>query len=283
MSTTTVTDSPAPQQPAAQVDSRRRLAFLRDGVTLVARDLAHLRYEPGGILAELIWPVIMIVIFGYVLGSAITIPGGGNYRDYLLPGLFVLNQVFTLSIIAGRVAKDSENGITDRLRSLPMSPLAVPVGITGADVVKSLMGLSITAVLGLIVGWRIHAGPLNAVIAFAMLILFRYAITWVATFLGLIVTSAAADLLFPLTFPFAMIANMFVPTSGFPAWLRFIADWNAVSSAVAASRTLFGSPGLETATTLPLSHPILITFGWIALTLIVFVPLTCWRYRSTAR
>jgi ABC-2 type transport system permease protein len=146
-----------------------------------------------------------------------------------------------------------------------------------------MLGLSITAVLGLAVGWRIHDGPVNAVIAFALLIAFRYAISWVGTFLGLLVTPTTADFLFPLTFPFAMIANMFVPTDGFPAWLRFVADWNPVSSAVAATRYLFGSPGGEQATTLPLNHPVLVTFAWIVLILAVFVPLTCWRYRTTTR
>lgn len=281
--TTETSAPPLTPLPESWMARPRRTAFLRDAWILIRREVAHLRYEPGGLLAELIWPVIMILIFGYVLGSAISIPGGGNYRDYLLPGLFVLNQVFTLSIIAGGVANDAEAGVTDRFRSLPMSPMAVPLGVTGADVVKSMLGLVITAALGLLVGWHIHDGLAHAAAAFALLILFRYAISWVGTFLGLLVSPTTADFLFPLTFPFAMIANMFVPTSGFPTWLRVIADWNPVSSAVAATRTLFGSPGTVQATTWPLNHPVLITLGWIVLILIVFVPLASWRYRTTTR
>ncbi|WP_370935376.1 ABC transporter permease [Amycolatopsis sp. cg13] len=283
MSTAHAPSPPLTPLPESWMARPRPTAMLRDAWILIRRDLAHLRYEPGGLLAELIWPVIMILIFGYVLGSAIAIPGGGNYRDYLLPGLFVLNQVFTLSIIAGGVANDAEAGVTDRFRSLPMSPMAVPLGITGADIVKSMLGLAITTGLGLLVGFRIHDGAANAALAFVLLILFRYAISWIGTFLGLLVSPTTADFLFPLTFPFAMIANMFVPTAGFPAWLRVVADWNPVSSAVAATRKLFGSPGAADATAWPLAHPVLVTFGWIVLILAVFMPLACWRYRTTTR
>ena len=139
--------------------------------------------------------------------------------------------------------------------------------------------------MGLAVGWRAHRGAADTAAAFALLILFQYAVTWAGAFLGLLVKNeATADSLVPLVFPVTMVSNAFVPPSGMPAWLRAIADWNPVSAAVAACRSLFGDSGIPAAgTAWPLEHPVIATLGWSALLLAAFMPLAAYRFRTMGR
>lgn len=258
---------------------------LADGVTVMRRDLGHLRYQPSALVGALVFPAIMVVLFGYVFGSAIAVPGGGNYREYLIPGLFVMTSVTGVMATLTAVAADVSRGVMDRFRSMPMARLAVPFGQTGSDIVTGALALAIMAGMGLVVGWRAHHGVADTVAAFALLILFRYAVTWTGVFLGLLVKNeATVDNLVPLIFPVTMVSNSFVPTSGMPAWLRAISDWNPVSAAVAACRSLFGNPGVPAAgTAWPLQHPVIATLGWSALLLAVFAPLAAYRFRTMGR
>jgi ABC-2 type transport system permease protein len=271
---------------AARPSGWQRLRWtLGDGVTVMRRDLSHGLYEPGELVGALVFPAIMVVMFGYVFGSAIAVPGGGNYREYLIPGLFVMTSVTGVMTTMTGVASDIGKGVMDRFRSMPMARLAVPFGQTGADIVTGMLALAIMAGMGLVVGWHVHRGLADTVAAFALLILFRYAITWVGVFLGLLVKNErTADNLVPLVFPVTMVSNSFVPTSGMPPWLRLISDWNPVSSAVAACRSLFGNPGVSvTGTAWPLEHPVIATLAWSVLLLAVFVPLAAYRFRTMGR
>jgi ABC-2 type transport system permease protein len=258
---------------------------LADSLTLVERKLLQLRHQPGTIVAMLLVPAAMVVLFGYVFGSAIRVPGGGNYREYLMPGLFVMTSMFALSAAMVDVAADRGRGVTDRLRSMPTSRMAAPFGQTGADAVTGLCGLAILLVCGLAVGWRAHDGLGRAAAAIGVLVLFRYTMSWVGTYLGLLLPSEqVADSLSPLTLPLSMLSNAFVPTDGMPAWLRAICEWNPISAAVAACRSLFGNPGMPAAGgSWPLSHPLAASLLWAAALLAVFVPLSVRRCARAGR
>jgi ABC-2 type transport system permease protein len=272
--------------PASRPSGWQRLRWaLADGVTVMRRNLSHGLHEPGELVGALVFPAIMVVMFGYVFGSAIAVPGGGNYREYLIPGLFVMTSVTGVMTTMTGVAADIARGVMDRFRSMPMARLAVPFGQTGADIVTGTLGLGIMAGMGLVVGWSAHRGVADTVAAFALLILFRYAITWAGVFLGLLVKNErTADNLVPLVFPVTMVSDAFVPTAGMPAWLRVISDWNPVSAAVAACRSLFGNPGAITSgVPWPLQHPVIATIGWSVLLLAVFVPMSVYRFRTAGR
>ena len=235
------------------------------------------RSEPSQIVSALTFPVALVVLFGYVFGSAIAVPGGGNYREYLMPGLFVMSSAFAVILNALEIATEKSRGVTDRFRSMPMARLAVPFGQAGADLTVGAVSLLVMIGCGFAVGWRPHDGVLRAVAAFGLILLFRYALSWVGIFLGLSVKDyKTADNLAPLIFPFTMISNAFVPTAGMPAWLRALADWNPVSAAVGASRVLFGNAGASGASVgaaWPLQHPIVATLLWSALLIALFAPL----------
>ncbi|SDL37830.1 ABC transporter permease [Nonomuraea jiangxiensis] len=265
----------------------RRLRWtFADGLTLVGRELGRLRQEPGELVGALVFPAIMVVLFGYVFGSAIQVPDGGDYREYLMPGLFSMVTFTAVQGVMGRMAADSARGVMDRFRSMPMARLAVPFGQTGAD---SLVGLPLLAVMvgaGLLVGWQPHRGLIPAAGAFGLILLLRYALSWVGVYVGLVVKNEqiVAQVVVPLFLPFTMLSNSFVPTGGMPGWLRFLADWNPVSALTAASRELFGNPGAPSGDVAwPLAHPVAAVLFWSAALLGVFVPLSLRAFTRRGR
>lgn len=274
----------APFAPPATPVARLRWA-LADGATVTWRNLAQLKSQPGELVGALVFPAIMIVLFGYVFGSAIKVPGGGDYREYLMPGLFAMTTFMSVTTTTLAVATDAAKGVMDRFRSMPMARSAVPFGQVGGDILIGLVGMGIMIGCGLVVGWRAHHGIASALAAFGLLVLLRYALSWAGVFLGLMVRNEeTADQMVPLVLPVSMVSNSFVPTEGMPGWLRVISEWNPVSAAVAACRDLFGNPGVPAGHPVwPLAHPVAATLLWSLLLLAVFVPLSVHRYRSMDR
>jgi ABC-2 type transport system permease protein len=256
----------------------RLLWTLRDGWTITRREFGHIRRKPGQLVAAVVFPALMVLLFGYVFGSAISVPGGGGYREYLMPGLFAMTSISGVMVSALLISKDVDEGVMDRFRSMPMARSGVPFGRTAADLLASGVGMGVMAVIGLLVGWRAHNGAAATLEGFGLILLLRYAVSWIGVFVGLSVTPRTADSLVPLMFPVSMISNSFVPTAGMPAWLRLVADWNPVSALVAACRELFGNPAaLAAHSSFPLRHPVAMTIGWSLLLLALFVPLSARR------
>jgi len=281
MSTTVA--APARVGPAARPSRGRRA--LSDTGTLTLRVLLYYRHSPGLIVASLAAPLAMLVVFGYIFGSAMQVPGGGSYREYLMPGLFVLVAVNGVMPSMVGAARDIGRGVTDRLRSMPISRPAALFGQTLADLIVSAVVLAMMVGVGLTTGWRIHDGLARALAALALLLLFRFVMNWVGIYLGLLVGKEdIAGQLSVLVFPIGMVTNVFVPTGGLPGWLRVIAEWNPISAVAAATRDLFGNPRPVTGgTPWPLHHPVLATLGWSALLLAVFVPLAVRRFTTHGR
>ncbi|GGO71876.1 ABC transporter permease [Nonomuraea cavernae] len=269
---------------APPLGHRLRWTFT-DGLTLVGRELGRLRHDPGELVAALIFPAVMVVLFGYVFGSAIQVPDGGDYREYLMPGLFAMVTFSAVMAAMTRMATDASRGVMDRFRSMPMARLAVPFGHTGADLLIGLLMLAIMVGAGLLVGWQPHHGLIPTAQAFLLMIVLRYALSWVGVYVGLAVKNdQAADAMVPLFLPFTMLSNAFVPTDGMPGWLRLLADWNPVSALTAASRELFGNPGgLAGNVAWPLAHPVTTVLLWSAALLVIFVPLSLRAYMSRGR
>lgn len=277
---TTTIELPTPPQ----TRTGRLWWMLRDGWTITRRELGHVRRDPGQLIAAVIFPAIMVLLFGYVFGSAIKVPGGGGYREYLMPGLFAMSAIAGVMASALLISKDVAEGVMDRFRSMPVARSAVPFGRTAADLLGAAIGVAIMALIALLVGWRAHHGMAATLAAFGLVLLLRYAVSWIGVWVGLSVTPQTADSLVPLVFPVSMISNSFVPTTGMPGWLRLLAEWNPISVLVAACRELFGNPTvLAGHASLPLRHPVATTIGWSLLILLVFVPLSTRRHQAAAR
>src|SRR6185312_15465673 len=135
--------------------SRLRWA-LTDALTVARYNLAHIRYVPEQLLDVTIQPAIFVLLFAYVFGSAINVPGGGNYREFLMAGIFAQTMVFTAGGSAIGVANTMSKGLIDRFLSLPMARSAVLTGGTFAHFVTSILGLTVMVASGWLVGWRVH-------------------------------------------------------------------------------------------------------------------------------
>ncbi|MFL6125466.1 ABC transporter permease [Actinophytocola sp.] len=257
---------------------------LTDGWTMTRRDLLHWLREPGPVVVGLLFPVLMVVMFGYLFGGAMAVPGGGDgYREFILPGMFAMTMAFGLETTMIAVSTDAAWGVTDRFRSMPMAPSAVVVGRAGADMLNSVVGLAVIMAAGLLVGWRAHTGPGSVLAAVGLLLLLRFALLWLGILLGLVVRRpesvvAVQILVWPVTF----LSNTFVAPGTMPGWLGAIAEWNPLSSTVAAARELFGNPGWGGGSWVE-DHALLMAVAWPVLLVAVFFPLSVRRYRGLGR
>ncbi len=257
-----------------------------DTRTIAARSYHQLRRQPGELVGFLIFPVIMIVLFAYVFGSAITLPGGGDYRSFLMPGIFMQTMALTAVQAAVRTNTDMTQGIIDRFKSMPIARSAVLTGTNLAELSLRLLGLGGMVGAALVLtSWRPHGTVPQTAAAFGLLTLLGFAMIWIGTFVGLCAGSptVAEQATFGWLFPLTFLANAFVPTQGLPRWLRPLADWNPMSATVAAMRLLFGNPS-PTANHVawPLQHPVGTSLGFSLVLLAVFVPLSVWRYRRAS-
>ena len=226
-----------------------------------------------------------MLLFAYVFGGAIPLPGGGNYHEYLIGGMLAMGLAMTAPGTAVALVTDMSTGLIDRFRSLPMSRSAVLAGRTIADLVTQVIGAVVVAGVGLAIGWRIHTSVADAAAAFALALLFGYAFTWVGACLGMVLRSpeAAQQMGFVLFLPLTFVSNAFVPTQGMPGWLQAIANWNPMSALAAASRELFGNPNpAASVQAWPMQHPELAVVAWSVALLVVFAPLAVHLYRRKA-
>ena len=258
---------------------------LADGAVVAKRNLIKVKRVPELLVFTTIQPIMFILLFAYVFGSAIDLDGI-DYREFLIAGIFAQTVVFGATFTGAGIADDMQKGIIDRFRSLPMSRSSMLLGRTASDVLLNALSVTVMSLTGLLVGWRIRESFLEAVAGFALLLLFSYAVSWIMAYIGLIVPTpeVVQNASFIVLFPATFIANTFVPTGNFPSVLRTIADWNPVSTLTQAIRELFGntSPALPPSDAWPMQHPVVYTLLWVAGILAVFIPLASWQYKRAA-
>ncbi|MCC7369760.1 MAG: ABC transporter permease [Chloroflexi bacterium] len=252
---------------------------LLDGWTIAERDIRHWLRQPFNLLVGLVFPVIIALMMGYVFGGAMSLPGGGEYFAYLMPGIFAQTMLFGVMETFTHVTTDAQRGVTDRFRSLPISSGAVVLGRGIADMLNSTVGLTLMLGCGLLVGWRWQQGIGNALLAIGLLLLLRFAFLWLGIYLALVLKRPEAIMTFQiLIWPLAFLSSVYAPPETMPAVLGGIVEWNPISATVTATRALFGNPGgaavsWATANALPLA------LGWPLLILAIFAPLAVRRYR----
>ncbi|TQK20681.1 ABC-2 type transport system permease protein [Microbacterium sp. SLBN-154] len=260
--------------------------FLSDGYVATWRNIKKIVRVPDILVFTLIQPIMFVLLFTFVFGSSIAVPGE-NYTSFLMAGIFAQTIVFGSTYSGSAMAQDLKDGIIDRFRTLPMNGSAVLVGRTVGDLVINVLSLVVMMGTGFIVGWRVESSVPSFLAGVGLLMLFSYAFSWVMAFLGLVVRSpevinnASFLILFPLTF----ISNAFVPSENLPGPLRVFAEWNPVSALVQAARVLFGNvpAGAPVADAWPLQHPVIYVLVFAVVMLVVFVPLSIRRFATLSR
>ena len=257
-------------------------AFL-DAMVLARRSVLRTLRAPELIVFVAIQPVMFVLLFRYVFGGAIQVPGG-QYVNYLMPGIFVQTVAFGGVITGIGLAEDMQHGLIDRFRSLPMSSSAVVSGRTVADLARNGFTVVIMLIVGFLVGFRPHGTVFEFMLGILVLMGISFAFSWISAFIGLAVRSveAAQSGGFIWMFPLTFASSAFVPVATMPSWLQPFAEHNPVTVLSDALRGLFHvNPALTTADT---RWALIQSVVWIAAILAVFIPLSVIKYRtSTSR
>ncbi len=255
-----------------------------DGAVVTKRNLIKIKRVPEILIWTTMSPIMFVLLFAYVFGSSIEIPGV-DYREYLIAGVFVQTVVFGSTFTGAGLAEDMTKGIIDRFRSLPMARSAVLTGRTAGDLVYNALSVLVMVIAGLIVGWRIRTNPLEAAGGFLILLVFAYAISWIMAVVGLKAKSVEVvqNMSFMFIFPITFVSNAFVRSDFLPGPLQTFAEWNPVSSVAQAVREAFGNTGtLPEPTVWPLANPIIYSLIWVVIILAVFIPWSVREYNRAA-
>ena len=270
------TDVPEPTVP------RRGLAAaLIDAWVILGRNLKRTQRQPQVAVFVFVQPVMFILLFRYVFGGSIPTPGV-EYVQYLMPGIIVQSVVFSSVGTAIGIAEDLKAGMLDRFRSLPMSRPAVLAGRVLADTTVSVLTLVVMLVVAYLVGFRISTGPLEALAALGLLVVFTASFSWIAAWIGLTLREpeAVQGAGFVWLFPFAFASSIFVLPATMPGWLQTFAEHNPISRIANVSRSLTiggypcGSSLEEVTFCTGVADDALWTVGWAVLILVVFIPLS---------
>ena len=258
----------------------------KDTMVITQRQLRLLTRVPEVLIFSTIQPVMFVLLFRYVFGGSIDTGQPGGYVQLLMPGIFVQTVAFTLAGTASGLAEDMKKGLIDRFRSLPISQSALVMGRTLGDSLLNIVVLAVMGIAGYIVGWRPSSGALNVAIGFLFLLFFGYALSWVGIYVGLSASDARVvqNVSFLVTFPLTFLSNAFAPTTGMPRALQYFAEWNPVSTMVAACRELFGLENQfgATAGSFPSENPLLTSFIYMIIIMAIFIPISVRKYKRAA-
>jgi ABC-2 type transport system permease protein len=266
--------------------SHRVTQRLRDVAVLTGRNLLHIKREPLQLSDVTVQPVLFTLLFVYVFGSGVVLPGGGSYKDFAIAGLLAMNLTTSAMGTAVGLSTDLGSGVIDRFRTLSMWRPAVLVGRSLADVLTAAICAAFVAATGLVIGWRPDAGVASVIGGFGIFLLFSYALSWGCACLGMVSKSpeSAQGVGLIILFPLAIVSNALVPTERMPVILKDIANWNPVSAVTTASRQLLGNPNPSASIhAWPLQHAVLASLLWSVALIAIFAPLasTLYRRRTT--
>ncbi|MFF3612777.1 ABC transporter permease [Streptomyces sp. NPDC002580] len=242
---------------------------------MTRRELAHWARQPVQVAVGLVFPVMLLLMFGYLVGGGRGVDGA--YVDYLVPGMLALTMAFGLEGTMLAVTRDLDKGVIDRFRSLPMANGAVLVGRSVADMLQSAVGLAVLTGVGYAIGWRPDSTPGAFLGAMGLLLLFRFAMLWIGIHLAMVagkpeLVQAVQILVWPVGF----LSNAFAAPDSMPGWLGTVVEWNPMSQTATAVRDLFGGPGGEPG---HLGAAVV----WPLALLLVFFPLAVRRFARLSR
>ncbi|MDP1805864.1 MAG: ABC transporter permease [Acidimicrobiales bacterium] len=277
-----------PQETIAPEGPAPARGMLHDTWVIARRGLMHMKRQPEALADATIQPIMFVLLFAYVFGGAISVPAGGNYREFLMGGIFAQTIVFTSFGVAMSLAYDRKNQAVDRFRALPIARGAVLGGHAVANLIKAVLPIVLMSLCGLAIGWRIRDGLVSALLGYLLLFAFAFAMIWVGILLGSVVATpeGVQGIGFAVIFPLTFMASTFVPTETMPGFLKTIAEWNPVTTLSNAARELFGNPSTVAGPDAPwsIAHPIEYSIIWAVGIFVVCAPLAVRTYqRSVAK
>ncbi|MER6395028.1 MULTISPECIES: ABC transporter permease [unclassified Kitasatospora] len=261
--------------PARVEDTRIGLAgTFRHIGALTRRNLMRIKADPESMFDAVLMPIIFTVLFVYVFGGAIS-GGQDAYKQYMIPGL--LGQTgLTLAMAVGTgLNSDFQTGVMDRFRTLPIGRSAVLLSKIAAETCRALVSFAILIGFALILGFEVKTGPLEALAAVGLSLVFGMSIVWISMLLGMAMKSAQAvqGVSMLVLMPMQFGSSIFAPTDTMPGWLQSFTKVNPLSALADACRALLNGEGA-------VAHPVLIVLGWSIGITAVFAPLAVARFRK---
>ncbi|MET7547729.1 ABC transporter permease [Streptomyces sp. NPDC005500] len=247
-----------------------------DSWTMTRRELAHWARQPVQIVVGLVFPVMLLLMFNYLVGGGQGVDGDNT--EFLVPGMLALTMAFGLDSTMLAVTQDLTKGVIDRFRSMPMVSGSVLVGRSVADMLQSVAALAVMIGVGYAVGWRWHDGVAAALGAVGLLLLLRFAMLWIGIQLAMVagkpeMVQAVQILVWPVGF----LSNVFATPESMPGWLGAVVEWNPMSATATAVRDLFGNPG-GAGGSWAAEHAGLLAVVWPVALIAVFFPLAVRRF-----
>ncbi|MGB8943816.1 MAG: ABC transporter permease [Streptomyces sp.] len=253
-----------------------------DSWTMTRRELAHWARQPVQVLVALVFPVMLLLMFNYLIGGGKGINGG--YSEFLVPGMFALTMTFGLDATMVAVTQDLNKGVIDRFRSMPMTNGAVLVGRSVADMLQSLASLIVMIGVGLAIGWRWHGSSGAALGAVGLLLLLRFAMLWIGIHLAMVAGRPEMVVAVQvLVWPVGFLSNAFTVPQNMPGWLGAVVEWNPMSATATAVRDLFGNDPGVVGTSWAAEHAGLLAVVWPVLLVGVFMPLAVRRFGALSK
>jgi ABC-2 type transport system permease protein/oleandomycin transport system permease protein len=271
--TTTATTTTAAAAPV--IEGRMPPAWVvSDAVAMTRRNLLKYIRLPNLLVFSTVQPVMFVLLFAYVFGGAIRVPDVKNYKDFLMPGIFVQTVIFGSVQTGVGLSDDLAKGMIDRFRSLPMARSAVLAGRTLSDTVRNVFVVLLMTGVGLAIGFRFHGTFAESIAALALAVFFGLSFSWISALIGMSVKDpeAAQAAGFIWIFPLVFASSAFVPILTMPSWLQAFARNNPISHTIDAIRDMVLAR--------PLWHDLWLSLAWVVGILVVFVPLAVNRYRQ---
>ena len=277
--------------PSADVDLHPPRGLFHDTWVIARRGLVHMKRQPEQLSDATIQPIMFVVMFAYVFGGAIEVPGqegaatAQDYREFLMGGIIAQTIIFTAFGVALSIANDRKNQAVDRFRSLPIARGAVLGGHAVANVLKALLPIVLMSITGYLIGWRIRGDLIDTVGAYGLMIAFSFAMIWVGVLLGSLIATpeGVTGIAFATLFPVTFVASTFVPLESMPEPLRTFASWNPTTTLSDALRELFGNPNTPVQPGDPWSvaHPVAYTWIWVIGIVAICAPLAVRAYQRS--
>jgi ABC transporter DrrB family efflux protein len=261
----------------APSSSGLRWAFA-DTITVTWRNLLAYTRIPEALFFSTLQPIMFVLLFRYVFGGAIPIPGGVPYVDFMIPGIFVQTVMFGSVSTSVGLAEDLQKGLIERFRALPMARSAVLAGRTTADAARNVFVILIMTGVAYAVGFRIGVTVIDYILGALILLAFAYAMSWGFAAIGLAAPNSetAQVMAFPILMPLTFASTAFVPLQSMPGWLQAFVQHQPVSVVVDGARSLMVGGFYHS------SSSVYYSLLWIAGILIVLVPVGVWKYRQTS-
>jgi ABC-2 type transport system permease protein len=245
-----------------------------ESLTMIGRSIRLSRRNPDTLIMAVMLPLLMMALFVYVFGGAIST--GTAYVNYVVPGIILLCTGYGAASTAVSVANDMQNGMIDRLRSLPIRSFAVLTGHVVASVTRNMVSTTIVVSAAVAMGFRPNGSFDDWLLATGLVLLYVLALSWLAAGLGVIarsVEAASALSFFMLFLPY--LSSAFVPTHTMPSFLRGISENQPITPIIETVR------GLLTGT--PIGDSGWIAPAWSAGLLLASFTFATWLYRRRIR